>query len=159
MDKKILSALLKGEDMTMYQKLFLAMVWDRVDIAEEKILATGMYSIAYKTNYCCYRKKFNSTKYLIKNILFPYLEANMNGLAEAADEIMFQAIVFERINFINLLISSGRFVLRDFLTPAKLQKLYNESVRLKSTIRIFTNTTCLLTIEVSTNIKIASAFP
>ena len=94
-----------------------------------------------------------------RNILFPYLEANMNGLAEAADEIMFQAIVFERINFINLLISSGRFVLRDFLTPAKLQKLYNESVRLKSTIRTFTNTTCLLTIEVSTNIKIASAFP
>ena len=91
--------------------------------------------------------------------MFPYLEANMNGLAEAADEIMFQAIVFERINFINLLISSGRFVLRDFLTPAKLQKLYNESVRLKSTIRTFTNTTCLLTIEVSTNIKIASAFP
>ena len=42
LDKKILSALLKGEDMTMYQKLFLAMVWDRVDIAEEKILATGM---------------------------------------------------------------------------------------------------------------------
>ena len=83
----------------------------------------------------------------------------MNGLAEAADEIMFQAIVFERINFMNLLISSGRFVLRDFLTPAKLRKLYNESVRLKSTIRTFTNTTCLLTIEVSTNIKIASAFP
>ena len=41
LDKKILSALLKGHDMTMYQKLYLAMVWDRVDIAEEKILAAG----------------------------------------------------------------------------------------------------------------------
>ena len=104
-------------------------------------------------------EKIQFSEIFDRNILFPYLEANMNGLAEAADEIMFQAIVFERINFINLLISSGRFVLRDFLTPAKLQKLYNESVRLKSTIRTFTNTTCLLTIEVSTNIKIASAFP
>ena len=41
LDKKILTALLKGADLALYQKLYLAMVWDRVDIAEEKILATG----------------------------------------------------------------------------------------------------------------------
>ena len=37
LDKKILSALLKLEDMTLHQQLYLAMIWDRVDLAEEKI--------------------------------------------------------------------------------------------------------------------------
>ena len=37
MDKKILSALLKGHDMSLHHQLYLSMVWDRVDLAEEKI--------------------------------------------------------------------------------------------------------------------------
>ena len=41
LDKKILSALLKGQNMTMHYQLYLSMVWDRVDIAEEKIFVHG----------------------------------------------------------------------------------------------------------------------
>ena len=37
LDYKILSALLKGNSLNLYAQLFLAMVWNRVDIAEEKI--------------------------------------------------------------------------------------------------------------------------
>ena len=41
MDKKILSALLKGHDMSLHHQLYLSMVWDRVDLAEEKIFVHG----------------------------------------------------------------------------------------------------------------------
>ena len=39
LDKKILSALLKSNNMDLHTQLYLAMIWDRVDLAEEKILA------------------------------------------------------------------------------------------------------------------------
>lgn len=38
LDKKILSALLKANNMDTHTQLYLAMIWDRVDLAEEKIL-------------------------------------------------------------------------------------------------------------------------
>ena len=41
LDKKILTGLLKGQNMTMHYQLYLSMVWDRVDIAEEKIFVHG----------------------------------------------------------------------------------------------------------------------
>lgn len=41
LDKKILSALLKGQKMRLHQQLYLAMIWNRVDLAEEKIFAHG----------------------------------------------------------------------------------------------------------------------
>ena len=37
LDKKILSALLIGDDLTVKSQMYLSMVWDRVDIAEEKV--------------------------------------------------------------------------------------------------------------------------
>jgi len=43
LDRKILSALLKGDKMSLNQQLFLAMVWDRVDLVEEKIMARGYH--------------------------------------------------------------------------------------------------------------------
>ena len=45
MDKKILSALLKSDKMSLHHQLFLAMVWDRVDLVEEKVLVKGMLRI------------------------------------------------------------------------------------------------------------------
>ena len=56
-----MSALLKGDAMTMYQKLFLALVWDRVDIAEEKILSTGEYQKLPQYN----EKPDNSTEKIL----------------------------------------------------------------------------------------------
>ncbi len=41
LDKKILSALLKTDKMPLHQQLYLAMVWDRVDLVEEKIMVRG----------------------------------------------------------------------------------------------------------------------
>ena len=35
------TGLLKGQNMTMHYQLYLSMVWDRVDIAEEKIFVHG----------------------------------------------------------------------------------------------------------------------
>ena len=40
LDKKILSALLKGDDLNLQSQLYLSMVWNRVDIAEEKIFSS-----------------------------------------------------------------------------------------------------------------------
>ena len=52
LDKKILSALLKGQHMTLPHQLYLAMVWDRVDLAEEKIFTHG--SECNRTYICSY---------------------------------------------------------------------------------------------------------
>ena len=41
LDKKILSGLLKGTGMEMKHQLYLSMIWDRMDIAEEKIFSNG----------------------------------------------------------------------------------------------------------------------
>ena len=41
LDKKILSALLKGDKMSFHHQLFLAMLWDRVELVEDKIMAKG----------------------------------------------------------------------------------------------------------------------
>ena len=41
LDKKILTALLKGPGMETGHQLYLAMLWNRVDIVEEKILVHG----------------------------------------------------------------------------------------------------------------------
>ena len=41
LDKKILSGLLKGKGMELKHQLYLSMIWDRIDIAEEKIFANG----------------------------------------------------------------------------------------------------------------------
>ena len=43
LDKKILSALLKSDNMSLHHQLFLAMIWDRVDLVEEKILIKGWH--------------------------------------------------------------------------------------------------------------------
>ena len=40
LDKKILSALLKGDDLNLQSQLYLSMVWNRVDLAEEKIFSS-----------------------------------------------------------------------------------------------------------------------
>ena len=78
--------------MNMFQKMYLAMVWDRVDIAEEKILA-------HESTF----------------------------IGQDSEEIMLEAILHERVNFIDLLLLSG-FVLRHFLTVERLEILYNDSV-------------------------------
>ena len=43
LDKKILSGLLKGTGMEIQHQLYLSMVWDRIDIAEEKIFVHGKW--------------------------------------------------------------------------------------------------------------------
>ena len=45
LDYKILSALLKGNSLNLYAQLFLAMVWNRVDIAEEKIFSNRSFQM------------------------------------------------------------------------------------------------------------------
>ena len=85
LDKKILSALLKLENMTLAQQLYLAMIWDRVDLAEEKIFVHGaetlgthnyganeallIYSYvrlmsALHTRQLAYKLRQNKTKYI-----------------------------------------------------------------------------------------------
>ena len=45
LDYKILSALLKGNSLNLYAQLFLAMIWNRVDIAEEKIFSNRSFQM------------------------------------------------------------------------------------------------------------------
>ena len=53
MDKKILSALLKGHDMSLHHQLYLSMVWNRVDLAEEKIFVHGNEGLGiYFIKFC-----------------------------------------------------------------------------------------------------------
>ncbi len=95
MDRKILSALLKGNNMDLHTQLYLAMIWDRVDLAEEKILAGSASSLV--------------------------------GVSSVND-VMMDALIFERSSFIELLVMNG-FVMRSFLTVERLRELYNRSVK------------------------------
>ena len=45
MDKKILFALLKSENFNFQSQMFLSMVWNRVDIAEEKIFSNRSFQM------------------------------------------------------------------------------------------------------------------
>lgn len=45
LDNVILTSLLKGNDMNLYSQLYLALVWDRLDIAEEKIFSNRSFEM------------------------------------------------------------------------------------------------------------------
>ena len=62
LDKKILTGLLKGQNMTMHYQLYLSMVWDRVDIAEEKIFVHGSECLG----------KQSSIRWVVKNLTVGY---------------------------------------------------------------------------------------
>ena len=44
-DNVILTSLLKGKDLNLYSQLYLALVWDRLDIAEEKIFSNRSFEM------------------------------------------------------------------------------------------------------------------
>ena len=69
LDKKILSALLKLQDMTLHQQLYLAMIWDRVDLAEEKIFVHGAETLG-KHNYGTQMSPFYSKASRLEKSLF-----------------------------------------------------------------------------------------
>ena len=45
LDNVILTSLLKGKDLNLYSQLYLALVWDRLDIAEEKIFSNRSFEM------------------------------------------------------------------------------------------------------------------
>ena len=45
LDKTILSALLLGKDLTVQSQMYLSMIWNRVDIAEEKIFKNRSFTL------------------------------------------------------------------------------------------------------------------
>ena len=45
LDNVILTSLLKGKDLNLYSQLYLALVWDRLDIAEEKIFSNRSFEV------------------------------------------------------------------------------------------------------------------
>lgn len=69
LDKKILSALLKLQDMTLHQQLYLAMIWDRVDLAEEKIFVHGAETLGTH-NYGTQMSPFYSKASRLEKSLF-----------------------------------------------------------------------------------------
>ena len=54
---------------------------------------------------------------------------------DSLDDIMLQALLMERREFIELLVMNG-FVMKNFLTVEKLAKLYNEAVSLLTKPRL-----------------------
>ena len=88
--------------MSLQNQLFLAMLWDRVELVEEKVMAKD----------------------------------TLNTMSNLHD-IMMQALLMERVQFIELLVMNG-FVMRTFLTVERLRMLYNEAVYyFKIKIRMF----------------------
>ena len=77
LDKKILSGLLKGQKMPLESQLYLAMVWNRVDLAEEKIFVHGGRGLDTKED------------------------------SKIWDDIMFESLVRQRKAFIELLLMNG----------------------------------------------------
>ena len=127
MDTKILTALLKGPEMDIGHQLYLAMLWNRVDVVEEKILVHGRCIPYYRYNkYHITVAELTYLKYFFN--LKMDLDALHHASTESVSKIMIQAILYQRVKFIELLITNG-FVIQSFLTIRTLKILYVEGVR------------------------------
>ena len=126
LDKKILSGLLKGTGMELKHQLYLSMIWDRIDIAEEKIFANGKCSLHASFLFVCFKKllfldyEYDHSRFLLSDSL-------QLATGQEASDIMLKAILFQRKEFIDLLIMNG-FLMQSFLTIKNLRILYQEGV-------------------------------
>lgn len=95
--------------MAYLQQLRLALTWDRADVARDKIFRENInidagerfsWSICFRTFHSC-----------------PYV-------AEVLEEVMWYAILEEKLDFVKLLLQNG-VSMRDFLTVARLRQFYD----------------------------------
>ncbi|CAD5209766.1 unnamed protein product [Bursaphelenchus xylophilus] len=98
LDNAILTALLKGQNLTPIEQLTLALAWDRADVARSDIFVMGQ-EIPKKALYAA----------------------------------MMDALIHNRVDFVRLLLENG-VSMKEFLTIARLENLYNSSQGPKNTL-------------------------
>uniref|UniRef100_A0A8C1MYN8 Transient receptor potential cation channel, subfamily M, member 3 n=1 Tax=Cyprinus carpio TaxID=7962 RepID=A0A8C1MYN8_CYPCA len=96
-DLAILTALLKGANASAPDQLSLALAWNRVDIARSQIFIYGQqWPVGDEKHFC----------------------------VGSLEQSMLDALVFDRVDFVKLLIENGVSMHR-FLTLSRLEELYN----------------------------------
>uniref|UniRef100_A0A8C3JHB0 Transient receptor potential cation channel subfamily M member 6 n=1 Tax=Calidris pygmaea TaxID=425635 RepID=A0A8C3JHB0_9CHAR len=138
-DLAILTALLKGTNMSASDQLDLALAWNRLDIAKKHILVYGQHwkvllSLVLLDMF------LKPVLTIIGEIpscsgmfyLFPKEENNFLSFSfisillevGALEQAMLDALVMDRVDFVKLLIEHGVNMHR-FLTISRLEELYN----------------------------------
>ncbi|KGL77531.1 Transient receptor potential cation channel subfamily M member 6, partial [Tinamus guttatus] len=149
-DLAILTALLKGTNMSASDQLDLALAWNRLDIAKKHILVYGQHwkvyfifptpseksrrdlPISISGFERCVKHKGCATLGTIKQepnvmffsffIFFPLILVLLE--VGALEQAMLDALVMDRVDFVKLLIEHGVNMHR-FLTISRLEELYN----------------------------------
>uniref|UniRef100_A0A9J7ZGM8 Transient receptor potential cation channel subfamily M member 3 n=1 Tax=Cyprinus carpio carpio TaxID=630221 RepID=A0A9J7ZGM8_CYPCA len=102
-DLAILTALLKGANASAPDQLSLALAWNRVDIARSQIFIYGQ-------------------QWPVDILLIA--EGTRSTSVGSLEQSMLDALVFDRVDFVKLLIENGVSMHR-FLTLSRLEELYN----------------------------------
>uniref|UniRef100_A0A8C1VCC8 Transient receptor potential cation channel, subfamily M, member 3 n=1 Tax=Cyprinus carpio TaxID=7962 RepID=A0A8C1VCC8_CYPCA len=111
-DLAILTALLKGANASAPDQLSLALAWNRVDIARSQIF---IYGQQWPVGNILSFQLCNSFRYRHRDILL---------IVGSLEQSMLDALVFDRVDFVKLLIENGVSMHR-FLTLSRLEELYN----------------------------------
>uniref|UniRef100_A0A8C1N0B4 Transient receptor potential cation channel, subfamily M, member 3 n=1 Tax=Cyprinus carpio TaxID=7962 RepID=A0A8C1N0B4_CYPCA len=111
-DLAILTALLKGANASAPDQLSLALAWNRVDIARSQIF---IYGQQWPVGNILSFQLCNSFRYRYRDTLL---------IVGSLEQSMLDALVFDRVDFVKLLIENGVSMHR-FLTLSRLEELYN----------------------------------
>uniref|UniRef100_A0A8D2MX66 Transient receptor potential cation channel, subfamily M, member 6 n=1 Tax=Zonotrichia albicollis TaxID=44394 RepID=A0A8D2MX66_ZONAL len=131
-DLAILTALLKGTNISASDQLDLALAWNQLDIAKKHILVYGQHwkvllpaGKTPKIFPALKRKKKKKKKENIQECNFLIFSFNSVHLEVGAlEQAMLDALVMDRVDFVKLLIEHGVNMHR-FLTISRLEELYN----------------------------------
>uniref|UniRef100_A0A8C1MYL8 Transient receptor potential cation channel, subfamily M, member 3 n=1 Tax=Cyprinus carpio TaxID=7962 RepID=A0A8C1MYL8_CYPCA len=119
-DLAILTALLKGANASAPDQLSLALAWNRVDIARSQIF---IYGQQWPVGNILSFQLCNSFRYRYRDTLL-IAEGTRSTSVGSLEQSMLDALVFDRVDFVKLLIENGVSMHR-FLTLSRLEELYN----------------------------------
>ncbi|XP_075131926.1 transient receptor potential cation channel subfamily M member 7-like [Leptodactylus fuscus] len=122
-DVAILTSLLKSTNMSPYDQLALALAWDRVDIAKNYIFLHGQQWLPQMPPQKSY-KNYNFYEICLFSLFLQ---------TAPLEKTMLDALVMDRVNFVQLLIEHGVSMHR-FLTISRLEELYNTQSAGKDTL-------------------------
>lgn len=137
MDHAILTALLKGQNLSAPDQLALALAWNRVDIARSDIFVLGQ--VMRRVFFLCH--EYIAFYSCIVHVLWPkvidvFLLYFKDWPTAALHSAMMESLINDRVDFVRLLLENG-VSMGNFLTIGRLEELYNTVSCIKKFIDVY----------------------